>query len=117
MIQMSEERLMKEDRNVTRRDVLKQGTLAAALTIGMPPVVARALEAARDPAAAAARQAAEGAKPVEPVRLAWIGTGVQGQNDLTQLVRLPGVQIVAIADIYDPNFKKGMEIAGKGCEG
>lgn len=106
---------MSDERNVSRRDVLKHGTLAAAATLAMPPVVARALEAAQDPAAAA-QKAAAAAKDAEPIRIGWIGTGVQGQNDQRQLVRLPGVKIVATSDIYEPNQKKGVEIAGAGCE-
>jgi len=61
------------------------------LTLGMPPVVARALEAAKDPAAAAA-DAAKAAKEnsKDPVLIGWIGSGVQGRNDLTQLARCRG---------------------------
>jgi predicted dehydrogenase len=73
------------------------------------------MEAAQDPAAAAARAAAAEA---EPVNIGWIGSGVQGRgNDLKQLARMPGVKIVGIADIYEPNLKKGLEIAGSGCQG
>jgi predicted dehydrogenase len=104
---------MSEESSVTRRSVL-QGTLSAAMTLGMPPVVARALEIARDPAAAAG-DAAAGKADVTPVTLGWIGTGVQGQNDMTQLMRLPGVRIVAIADIYPPNQQKAQQIA-PGCQ-
>lgn len=107
---------MREEQNVSRREVLKAGTLAAAFAVGMPPTVARALQAARDPKAAAA-DAAKAAANARPVRIGWIGSGVQGQNDMRQLVRLPGVSIVAIADIYEPNLKKGLEIAGPGCQG
>jgi predicted dehydrogenase len=107
---------MSEEKNVSRRDVLKGGTLAAAFAMGMPPVVARALEAAKDPEGAAAKAAAA-AKDQEPVTIGWVGSGVQGQNDLRQLVRLPGLKIAAICDIYEPNLKKGLEIAGPGCQG
>src|SRR5687767_1988183 len=105
---------MSEERNVSRRGML-QGGLAAALAAGMPPTVARAFQAAQDPKAAAA-ELAKAAKDATPVNIAWIGTGVQGQNDMRQLVRLPGVKIVAIADIYEPHTKKALEIAGPGCE-
>ena len=99
---------MSEEKNVSRRDVLKTGTLAAAVTMGMPPVVARALEAARNPAAAV-KLAAD--TNVEPVKIGWIGSGIQGQNDLKQLCAMPGVEIVAIADIYEPNLTKAVELA------
>jgi predicted dehydrogenase len=102
---------MSDEKNVSRRDLL-----TAALAVGMPVTVARAMHAAQDPAGAA-KAAADAAKNAPPVKLAWIGTGVQGQNDMKQLVRLPGVQFVAVADIYEPNLKKGVEIGGPGCQG
>lgn len=105
-----------EERGVSRRDVLRGGTLAAALALGMPPVVARALEAAKDPQAAAA-QSAQAAANAEPVTLAWIGSGVQGRNDMQQLLRLPGVKIAAVCDIYEPNLKKALELAGPDAKG
>ncbi len=106
---------MTDEQNVSRRDMLK-GSLAAAATVAMPMSVARAIEAAQDPKLAAA-QAVERAKNADPVKIAWIGTGTQGQNDMRQLMKMGNVQIVAIADIYEPNYKKGLEIAGAGCEG
>jgi predicted dehydrogenase len=101
-----------EERVLSRRDLLRGGSLAAAFAVAMPPTVARALHAAEDPAGAAALAAQEN---VEPVNIAWIGTGVQGLNDMRQIVRLPGVRIVAIADIYEPNQKRAVEIAGPNC--
>src|SRR5690349_20431480 len=104
---------MNDERNMSRRDLLKQGTVTAAASVAMPMVVARALEAAQDPGSVAdksAKAAKEAA--ANPIKIAWIGSGVQGQNDLKQLVKLPGVQIVAIADVYEPSQKKGAEIAG-----
>ncbi|HEU4754756.1 MAG TPA: Gfo/Idh/MocA family oxidoreductase [Armatimonadota bacterium] len=105
---------MADEQNVSRRDVLT-GALAMAASLGMPPVVARAMQAAKDPAAAAADAAREAAN-AEPVNLAWIGTGVQGRNDMTQLSRLPGVKFVAIADIYQPSIDEALKITGPGCE-
>ncbi|MFN3651586.1 MAG: Gfo/Idh/MocA family protein [Armatimonadota bacterium] len=105
---------MSDEKNVSRREVLKGGSLAAALSAGMPLAVARAIEAAQDPAAAA--KAAQDAAKAEPVKLAWIGTGVQGQNDMKQLAKVPGVEFVAICDIYEPNVKAALEIAGPNCK-
>ena len=98
--------------SVTRRSMLKTGTLAATAALAMPPVVARALEAAKDPQAAAAQAAADAGKPVEPVKIAWIGSGIQGSNDMRQLAKMPGVEFAAVCDIYPPNLKQGMDIAG-----
>lgn len=106
---------MSEEQNVSRRDVLKRGGLAA-LAVGMPMSVQRALEAAEDPKAAAADEAKAAAK-ADPVRIAWIGTGTQGRNDMSKLVRMPGVKIVAIADIYQPYYDLGLKMAGPDCQG
>jgi predicted dehydrogenase len=107
---------MSNEQNVSRRDILKKGSLGAALSWGIPLSVARAIQAAEDPAAAAA-DAAKEAKKADVVRIAWIGTGQQGRNDMSKLVRMPGVKIVAIADIYDPNYQQGLKLAGTDCQG
>lgn len=101
---------MSDERNVSRRDVLKQGSLAAAFAYAMPLAVARAIEAAEDPKAAAA-DAAGAAKNAERVRIAWIGPGTQGRNDLSKLVRMPGVEIVAVADIRDDSLAEALKLA------
>jgi len=101
---------MSEEKNVSRRDVLKQGSLAAAFGLTLPVSVARAVEAAQDPKGAAA-DAAKAAKSAQKVRIAWIGTGTQGRNDLSKLVKMPGVEIVAIADIRDDCIKEALKLA------
>lgn len=106
---------MSDEQNVSRRHILRSSVLAAA-TAGIPLSVQRAMEAAQDPKAAAA-DAAAAARKAEPVRIAWIGTGTQGRNDMSKLVRMPGVKIVAIADIYQPYYDLGMKMAGEGCQG
>jgi predicted dehydrogenase len=106
---------MSDEQNVSRRDLVRGGLTAAAV-LGMPLSVARALEAAQDPKAAAA-DAVAAAKKAEPVNIAWLGTGTQGRNDMSKLVRMPGVNIVAIADIYDPYYELGLKMAGAQCQG
>lgn len=106
---------MNDEQNVSRRSLLKNSG-AAALALTMPVSVARAMYAAEDPRAAAA-DAAKEAKKSDKVRIAWIGSGTQGRNDLSKLVRMPNVEIVAIADIFDPNRALGLKMAGPQCEG
>jgi predicted dehydrogenase len=50
------------------------------------------------------------AKPL--VRVGVIGTGLQGQNLIAQMMRLPDVQVVALCDVYPPNLKKGQDAVG-----
>lgn len=106
---------MADTNELTRRDVLAQGGIAAALAASIPPTVAHAMLAAQDPKAAA-EQAAKAAKSATPVKLGWIGSGVQGMNDMRQLVKLTGVEIVAISDIYEPHIEAATKIAGPNCQ-
>src|SRR5215210_140964 len=107
---------MSDEQNVSRRDLLRN-SLGAALAMGMPVSVARAIQAAEDPKAAAA-EAAKAAKDLKPVRIGWIGAGTQGYGqDMRALAAMPGVKIVAVADIYPPNLKRGLERAGAGAQG
>jgi predicted dehydrogenase len=52
----------------------------------------------------------------EPILCGFIGTGSQGSMLLGKLMRIPGVKVVGICDIYPPNLKKGLEIA-RGARG
>jgi predicted dehydrogenase len=101
---------MNEEKNVSRREVLKQGSVAAAFALSMPASVANAMQAAKDPKAAAA-DAARDARTAPTVRIAWIGSGTQGRNDLSKLVKIPGVEIVAIADIRDDCIAEALKLA------
>jgi len=108
---------MSDEQNVSRRQFLGWGTVSAALSLGIPASVARAALAVQDPAAAAA-EAKKAAKDLKPVRIAWIGAGTQGfGQDLKSLAKMPGVEIVAIADIWEPNLKRALELAGPNARG
>jgi predicted dehydrogenase len=50
---------------------------------------------------------------VKPVRLGVIGPGSRGQEDLRQFLRVPGVSVEAICDIYPPRYEQVNRIAGK----
>ncbi len=58
------------------------------------------------------RAAPVGYAPSDRVRLALIGTGSRGNRLLLNLVRTPGVEIVALCDDYEPNLKTGLKNAG-----
>jgi predicted dehydrogenase len=66
--------------------------------------------------AAAGAFADEPAKPVPPndrIRIALLGAGGQGQADTRQALAVPGVELVAAADIYDGRFEECREKFGK----
>ncbi|MBP6963353.1 MAG: Gfo/Idh/MocA family oxidoreductase [Armatimonadetes bacterium] len=82
---------------LNRRDFLK-GSAAAAMTLG---VSARAFS----------QQSNE-----QEVRCGFIGVGTEGSMLLGKLLRVPGVTVAAVCDIYPPNLKKGLRIA-RGARG
>ncbi len=103
---------MNPRREVNRRAFLRNtGAATAAYFIGsqLPADAFEAPQSQPQPTPGAGR----------PVNIGIIGTGSQGQADLKQMVKVSGVKVLGVCDIYPPNLKKGVEIAGKdakGCE-
>src|SRR3954463_12511498 len=54
--------------------------------------------------------AAQGAN--DRVRVAVIGTGNRARGLMTLLKRLPGNEMIAVCDVYEPNLLKAAEITG-----
>ncbi len=56
------------------------------------------------------------AKDTRPVKCAFIGVGSQGVTDLKRVLSVPGAQVVALCDIYEPNLKRAQDLvpAAKG---
>jgi len=52
------------------------------------------------------------APAIKPVRLGVIGAGSRGQENLRQFLRVPGVSIAAICDIYPPRYAQVNRLAG-----
>jgi predicted dehydrogenase len=88
-----------QDRTFTRRDFLKASLAAAAFSAGL---------------SLASEEKATGAIPdgTETV-CGIIGSGAQGQNLMSQALRIPGVRFAAVCDIYPPNLEKGLGLAGQ----
>ena len=60
--------------------------------------------------------AAEEPKPVsanDRIRIACLGTGGMGQGDTQTALKVPGVELVAVADIYDGRFEEARTKFGK----
>jgi len=84
----------------SRREFLKAaaaGTVAASVS----PALVHVLEA-QDRVSGSA----------QPVRLALIGAGGQGMGDTRTALRVPGVQLTAVADIYDGRLARAKELWG-----
>ena len=89
-------------RQSTRRQFLK----IAGVTAGSTTVLARS----------GAALAAQEAKPVSPndrIRIALLGAGGMGQGDTQTALKVPGVELVAAADIYDGRFEEVRTKFGK----
>src|SRR5262245_39025183 len=48
-----------------------------------------------------------------PVKVGIIGTGNQGQADLSRMVKVAGVQVTGVCDVFPPHLDRGLQIAGK----
>src|SRR5512134_981006 len=86
---------MSSFRQPTRRQFL---TIAGAAA-GATTVLTR-------PAAALAQQEAKPVAPNDRIRIALLGAGGMGQGDTRTALEVPGVELVAAADIYDGRFEE-----------
>ena len=93
---------MSSYRQSTRRQFLR----IAGVTAGATTVLARSGTAL----------AAPETKPVSPndrIRIALLGAGGMGQGDTETALKVPGVELVAAADIYDGRFEECKKKFGK----
>jgi predicted dehydrogenase len=51
------------------------------------------------------------------VRVAFIGVGRMGTDSLETALKLPGVEVPAVCDVYQPNLEKAVAISGRGPDG
>jgi predicted dehydrogenase len=86
-------------RQPTRRQFLQ---LAGATTV-----------LARTAGSALAQEAAKPVSPNDRIRIALLGAGGMGQGDTETALKVPGVKLVAAADIYDGRFEECRKKFGK----
>jgi predicted dehydrogenase len=85
----------------SRRDFLKAAAVGGLTAV---PAITRAYELQSPPQPAAG----------DRVRIALIGAGGQGSSDTRTAVRVPGVELVAVADCYDGRLERAREVWGSG---
>jgi predicted dehydrogenase len=85
----------------TRRDFIKL-TTATTLAAATSTTILAATES-------------ESTRPVAPsdkIKLGLIGAGGQGMGDTREALKIPGVELVAVADLYDGRLARAKEIWG-----
>jgi predicted dehydrogenase len=95
----------------SRREFLKRAgaAIVAGAAVGAVPDEARAagrvhrLEAPEPPVPTSGS---------DDIRLALIGAGIQGSNDTSTALRVPGVRLVAVSDVYDGRLVRAKEVWG-----
>jgi predicted dehydrogenase len=83
----------------TRRDFLKTAAVGSVTAV---PALLRAYEL----------QPQTQVTPGDRVRIALIGAGGQGSSDTRTALRVPGVELIAVSDIYDGRLARAKEVWG-----
>jgi predicted dehydrogenase len=86
----------------SRREFLNI-TAATGLAAAVPSAV---------PAQTSAPTPAQNVPPSERIQIATIGVGIQGISDTRTALRVPGVELVAVADVYDGRLTLAKELWG-----
>src|SRR6267142_2470948 len=85
----------------SRRDFIKLTTAATVAAATSTTILAA--DEARHP---------ERVSPSDKIRLGLIGAGGQGMGDTREALKVPGVELVAVADLYDGRLTRAKEIWG-----
>jgi predicted dehydrogenase len=85
----------------SRRDFIKLTTAATVAAATSTTILAA--DEARQP---------ERVSPSDKIRLGLIGAGGQGMGDTREALKIPGIELVAVADLYDGRLTRAKEIWG-----
>jgi predicted dehydrogenase len=90
--------------NMERRDFISTSTAAAAAGAGLLILNACSEEASEE--------GPRGSSDM-PIRLGIVGAGSRGKYMMRQFLRVPGVSVNAICDVYEPRFEEARAITGE----
>ncbi|HWP43718.1 MAG TPA: Gfo/Idh/MocA family oxidoreductase [Blastocatellia bacterium] len=93
---------MKNSNKTSRRDFMKLA--AASGAVASIPILSRGSSLAQEPARTVS--------PNDRIQIATIGTGGQGMGDTNTALRVPGVELVAVADLYTGRLERAKELYG-----
>src|SRR5690606_12581374 len=99
---------MKENTENSRRNFIKK-VAGAALAAGAAPTVLWAGENGKISSMIPYR------KPIaanDHIQLALIGGGIQGTSDMQSALKVPGVKLMAVSDVYDGRLVRAKELYG-----
>ena len=51
--------------------------------------------------------------PNDKIRIAGIGMGIMGFGNLSTAIKVPGVEVAAVCDLYDGHLEHAKEVYGK----
>lgn len=100
---------MSEDNQTSRRRFLQQIGSASLLAAASPLASLAAKEKAEERVIRYSKKILSNDK----VRLAVIGFGIQGHMDLATALKVPGVELVAVCDLYTGRLENAKEMYGK----
>ncbi|HEV7349680.1 Gfo/Idh/MocA family protein [Telluribacter sp.] len=58
----------------------------------------------------------ETTSPNDNIQVACIGTGIMGMGDIKAALKVPGVKLMAVADLYDGRLTRAKELFGSGIQ-
>ena len=77
-----------------RREFVKASALAAGSSVFGVEAMAETLARTRS-------------SPSDEINVGVIGVGSRGKYDMRLLLRVPGVRVTALCDVYEPRFAEG----------
>lgn len=103
--------MKKSNTQKSRRSFLRKATMGSALVSAAPQVIANSYQ--QKLSLGSRKYSENNYAQNDQVNLAVIGSGIQGIYDTNSAIRVPGVKLVAAADLYAGRLDRAKELWGK----